>query len=58
MAGITNLILSMAVFTSSLCEADIKLALETTTIEKVNNWTRDFIGETLYQKRRKVLSSA
>ena len=56
MAGITNLILCIAAFTSSLDESEIKEALETTTINDIKKWTSEFVGKTLYQKRREVLS--
>jgi len=58
MAGITNLILCIAAFTSSLDESEIKEALETTTINDIKKWTNEFVGKTLYQKRREVLSCA
>ena len=55
MAGITNLVLCIAAFTSTLNEKKIKEALETTTIKDVMLWTENFIGETLLQKRKKAL---
>lgn len=58
MAGITNLILCIAAFTSSLDESEIKEALETTTINDIKKWTNEFVGKTLYQKRREILSCA
>jgi len=55
MAGITNLVLSIAAFTSSLNEKEIKEALEVTSINDVRKWTDQFIGKTLLQKRREAL---
>ena len=57
MAGITNLVLSIAAFTSSLEEDEIKIALESTKMEDIKKWTNDFIGETLIQKRRHAFCS-
>lgn len=56
MAGITNLILCLSAFTSSLTNQDIKKALESTTINDIKEWTKKFVGKTLLQKRREVLS--
>lgn len=55
MAGVTNLVLCIAAFTSSLNEEKIKNALETTTVNDIMDWTKEFIGETLLQKRKKAL---
>lgn len=55
MAGITNLILCLAAFTSTLSEEGIKEALEKTTIHEVNEWTKKFVGKTLLQKRKEIL---
>lgn len=55
MAGITNLVLSIAAFTSSLDEKEIKKALEVTAINDIKKWTEQFIGKTLLQKRREAL---
>jgi len=56
MAGITNLVLSIAAFTSSLSKKEIKKALENVTTSNVKEWTKEFIGKTLLQKRREVFS--
>jgi hypothetical protein len=56
MAGVTNLILCLSAFTSSLKENEIKKALEGTTINDIKEWTKEFVGKTLLQKRREVLS--
>lgn len=53
MAGITNLILSIAAFTCSL-EEEIKTALENTVINDVKEWIKKIIGKSLFQKRRKA----
>ena len=52
MAGITNLILCISAFTSTLDENDIQKPLENTTINHVKKWSKEFVGETLLQKRR------
>jgi len=54
MAGITNLALSIAAFTSSLDENEIKEALELTTMRDIKKWSAEFIGKTLLQKRREA----
>ena len=54
MAGITNLILSISAFTSTLNEEDIKEALENTIIYDVKDWTKKNIGKTLFQKRKEA----
>ena len=58
MAGITNLALCMAAFTSSLNESDIKQALESTTVNDIKDWTEKNIGKTLLQKRRNFFAKA
>ncbi len=55
MAGITNLALCIAAFTSSLEDHDIIKSLETTTINDIKNWTKEFIGKTLFQRRNEFL---
>jgi len=55
MAGITNLVLAIAAFTSSLCEKEIKEALEFTSMDEIKQWSNKFIGKTLLQKRREAL---
>jgi hypothetical protein len=58
MAGITNLVLCIAAFTSSLQDDEVKEALERTTIRDIKNWTNEFIGKTLLQKRREAFAYA
>ncbi len=58
MAGITNLVLCIAAFTSSLEKCEIKEALETTTVAEVKRWTENHVGKTLLQKRREFLAAA
>jgi hypothetical protein len=52
MAGITNLVLSIAAFTSSMQENTVKAALENTTVDDIKRWTKENIGTTLLQKRK------
>jgi hypothetical protein len=56
MAGITNLVLSIAAFTLSINKEDVKKALEATRMNDIKKWTKENIGKTLFQKRREVLS--
>lgn len=58
MAGITNLVLCIAAFTSSLTNESIKEALESTMIKDIDDWSEKFIGETLYKKRKEFLYAA
>lgn len=55
MAGVTNLILCISAFTAKLTKESIKEALEKTTIKDVQEWTREFVGKTLLQKRKEIL---
>jgi hypothetical protein len=55
MVGITNLCLSIAAFTGSMKEDEIKYAFETTRVEHINNWTLSNIGKTTLAKRMEVL---
>lgn len=57
MAGLTNLVLCIAAFTSSLEKCEIMEALETITVAEVRQWTRNNVGETLLQKRREFLAA-
>lgn len=57
MAGVTNLILCISAFTASLEKSEIKKALESVTINDIKNWTKEFVGKTLLQKRRAVLNN-
>ena len=54
MAGITNLVLSIAAFTSNLDKREIKAAFESVRTLDIKLWTENFIGKTLFQKRREV----
>ncbi len=56
MAGITNLILCIAAFTSSLTDDDIKRALEETKKNDIKNWTIKNIGSTIFQQRKEAFS--
>lgn len=58
MAGITNLVLCIAAFTSPLTDERIKEALESTMTKDIISWSKEFIGETLFQKRKKILYSS
>jgi hypothetical protein len=55
MVGITNLCLSLAGFTGSMKEDEIKQALETTRVAQINKWTLSNIGKTTLAKRMEVL---
>ena len=56
MAGITNLALSIAAFTSDLSEETITTALETTTVKDIEKWSDKNIGNSLLKKRREAFS--
>ncbi len=58
MAGITNLVLSIAAFTSSLTEDEVREAFEKIRKTDIKRWTDKFIGKTLIQKRREALKCA
>ena len=58
MAGVTNLVLAIAAFTSSLDKQEIKNALENVKTADVKLWTTNFIGKTLLQKRREFFATA
>ncbi len=56
LAGVTNLCLSLAAFTSNRSKENIKLALEKTTVKDIKNWTFENIGTSLHQMRRQAFS--
>jgi hypothetical protein len=56
LACITNLSLCIAAFTSNLKKEDIKQALETVFIKDIDKWTKENIGESLFKKRKILLS--
>lgn len=56
MAGITNLTLCLAAFTSSLKPVEIKKVLENTKIDDIKKWTEKNIGKTLLQRRKALLT--
>jgi len=57
MAGITNLVLAIAAFTSSLELDEIKKALESRTKADITTWTQKFIGKTILQRRKGVFGA-
>jgi hypothetical protein len=58
MAGITDLALCLAAFTSTLSSQEIVEALEHTTCRAVTRWARIYLGTTLLKKRRQVFSES
>jgi hypothetical protein len=56
MAGITNLVLSIAAFTSNLELDEIKIALESCTVSDIQQWTERCIGKTLLQRRKELFA--
>jgi len=58
MACVTNLILCIAAFTSSLTEEAIVIALEKTKMKDVKEWTKKNIGDSVLKKRTVMLSAA
>lgn len=55
MVGITNLSLCLAAFTNKLDADELKTVLETTTINDLKKWSRDYIGETNLSRRKRAL---
>lgn len=55
MVGITNLSLSIAAFTGSLDDGQLKKAFEDTTVNDIEKWTEANIGRTTLAKRMEVL---
>ena len=55
MVGITNLCLSIAAFTGVPTSDQIKNAVENTTVNDINEWTKHNIGKTTLSKRIEVL---
>lgn len=58
MACVTNLILCIAAFTSSLIEEDIVTALEEIKIIDIKKWTKENIGDSVLKTRTSMLSAA
>jgi len=56
MVGITNLCLSIAAFTASMEQNEIKQAFETTRVDQINEWTVSNIGKTTLAKRMEALN--
>lgn len=56
MAGITNLVLSLAAFTADLSSRNVKKWMEATTIGKIREWTEKNIGTTLYKRRFSLMA--
>lgn len=54
MAGVTNLILTLAAFTSDLQTEEIENAMVSTPIRLIKDWTKENLGESLLTKRRKL----
>ena len=55
MAGITDLSLCLASFTSQLNATELKAGLEKTKINDLKKWSKENIGETNFSKRKKAL---
>jgi hypothetical protein len=56
MTGITDLSLCIAAFTSKLTQQEIKEAMQSTRIQDLKDWSKENIGETFLQKRRKAFA--
>ena len=56
MAGITNLVLAIAAFTSNLEKDEIKTALESVQKVHVKTWTNKFIEKNVTTKASRILS--
>ena len=57
MAGITNLVLTIAAFTCSLSTKELKDSLEKIRTVDIKNWTKKNIGISLFQKRKLFLAA-
>jgi hypothetical protein len=57
MAGVTNLALCLVAFTASFENQEIIEALENTPIQKIIDWSKNEIGQSIF-KRRKILFSS
>jgi len=55
MAGITDLSLCLASFTSKLDPEELKKGLENTRMEEIKKWSKENITETNFSKRKKTL---
>ena len=58
MAGVTKLVLAMAAMTCDLTEESTKECMEKVTVKQVREWGEEFVGQTLYQKRRQMKKAA
>lgn len=58
MAGITNLTLCLAAFTSNLTKERVRDALEKTKVTDIQKWTEENIGKTLQQMRCLALTTS
>lgn len=58
MAGVTKLVLVMAALTCELTLESVKEGLETTTRQQLREWDRQYIGKTLYRKRREIMGKS
>lgn len=58
MAGVTRLVLVMAALTCELTQESIKECMENSTVNNTKEWAAENIGETLYQRRRKMKPAA
>lgn len=54
MAGVTNLVLSLAAFTSDLSDEIIIKAFESSPIRKITEWTKSEIGDSVLKRRRLI----
>ena len=57
MKEVGRAVLTMPVFTSEISLEEVKMAMENVTMQDVNNWLFQNIGETLFAKRKRAYNS-
>jgi hypothetical protein len=56
MMGLTQSVLLMAAITGKMDEKMVKEAMEYSTVNKIEQWTKENIGETVFSKRMKLMN--
>ena len=57
MASITCLMLIIAAFTSDLTEESVKQSIENVKITDIKKWSKEKIGDSLFEKRKVLLAA-
>ncbi len=53
---ISKSILTIPILTSEVTTGEVKKAMETITSEKLSEWARENIGESIFSKRKKIFN--